>query len=542
MFNLLFTNFLDLQRQEQASFSEQRQAYLRKLHADGMGIRHLRGLAGLLIAIDELLALRESDTFEIPLEYIVQKTSEWDSMTRQQRCDMHVEVNFHCRFLGASKRWLTYLGRLDHRYYPEDNLLSTIFPRGYFRVRHLISPMYRERLSYLEAQKKLGVPPVTLRRIAQYQLTAIDLLHLSCTSHVTKDEILTAASTWRDVENPKMRKKSGTEKSYRTFIHITTNWLSYLGILVPVEEEDFYEKDKVMSYLNWLVESKGYSIQTHRSRLSMLRHLMNYLKGSNLPLADVKSADIDRYLKDRHDNGCNRRTIAGLVSVLRCFFRYAADKQWVKDDLLWKTLSSPRLYTMEQLPSYLHWNDVKAILADTSQDHTIPGIRNHAILSLLAMYGMRSSEISGLRLKDIDWRNSVIHLRRAKGCKPQIMPLIDEAAQPLLRYILEARPRYPKQEHLFLTTRAPFHGICTSTVYQVASRSLKDRQLNIKHHGPHSYRHSCATRLVNEGYSLKEVADVLGHVKIDTTAIYAKVNFSRLREVSDMDWKEVLEL
>ncbi len=76
----------------------------------------------------------------------------------------------------------------------------------------------------------------------------------------------------------------------------------------------------------------------------------------------------------------------------------------------------------------------------------------------------------------------------------------------------------------------------------MASRSLEGRQLNIRHHGPHSYRHSCATRLVNEGHSLKEVADVLGHVKIDTTAIYAKVNFSRLREVSDMDWKEVLEL
>lgn len=132
MFNLLFTNFLDLQRHEQASFSEQRQAYLHKLHADGMGIRHLRGLAGLLIAIDELLALRESDTFEIPLEYIVQKTSEWDSMTRQQRCDMRVEVNFHCRFLGASKRWLTYLGRLDHRYYPEDNIISKIFQEDTF--------------------------------------------------------------------------------------------------------------------------------------------------------------------------------------------------------------------------------------------------------------------------------------------------------------------------------------------------------------------------------------------------------------------------
>ncbi len=53
------------------------------------------------------------------------------------------------------------------------------------------------------------------------------------------------------------------------------------------------------------------------------------------------------------------------------------------------------------------------------------------------MYGLRSSEITELRLKDIDWRNSVIHLRRAKGCRPQVMPLIDEVAQPLLRYILE---------------------------------------------------------------------------------------------------------
>ena len=114
---------------------------------------------------------------------------------------------------------------------------------------------------------------------------------------------------------------------------------------------------------SWLGESKGYSVQTHRSRLSILRNLMNYLQGSSLLLADVQSTDIDSYLKERHYNGCNRRTIAGLVSVLRCFFRYAADRQWVKDDL-WKTLSAPRLYTMEQLPSYLHWDDVKLSVPD----------------------------------------------------------------------------------------------------------------------------------------------------------------------------------
>lgn len=541
MFNLLFTNALDLQRHEQASFSEQRQAYLRKLHADGMGIRHLRGLAGLLIAIDELLALRESDTFEIPLEHIVQKASEWDAMTRLQRSAMQVEVNYHCRFLGASIGWLSYIGRMDHRYYPDDNVISRIFSYVHARVRHLSSPMLSQRIEYLTAQERKGVPVVTLRRIAQYQLTAIELLDLPSVPQVTVDEIQSAAAIWRDVENPSKRKKSGTDNSYRTFIHITTNWLSYMGLMLQNERHTFPEKDKVLSYLDWLVECKAYSAETYRHRLSVLRNLMYYLSSSGITLADIQPSDIDQYLQDCHERGCSRRTIAGRTSELRCFFRYATDRQWVNGKL-WESLSAPRMYTMEQLPSYLHWEDVKNILAESSKSVTVSGIRNHAILSMLAMYGLRSSEITELRLKDIDWRNSVIHLRRAKGCRPQVMPLIDEVAQPILRYILEARPKYPKQEILFLTTVAPFRGICTSTVYQVASNSLKGRDLNLKHHGPHCYRHSCATRLINEGHTFKEVADVLGHVKIDTTAIYAKVNFPRLRDVSDMDWKEVLDV
>ena len=532
---------MDLQRHRQASFFEQRQAYLRKLHAEGMSIRHLQGLSGLIIAINDLLELKEEDSFEIPLEYIVLKATEWDSMTCQQRCDRHVQVNFHSCFVGASKRWLTHLGRLDHRYYPDDNLISRLFTRGFFRVRHIVSPMFKERLEYLETQELLGVPPVTLRRIAQYQLTAIELLNLQPNSCITRDEIVSAAAKWRNTENPQRRKKSGTENSYKTFIVITTKWLLSMGVLEPEGEQSFFEKKKVLSYLDWLVENRGCSPNTRKSRLSILRRLMSYLSESGMAFADLQPKDIDGYLKYCHDNGCNRRTIAGMVSVLRCFFRYASDKQWMSPEM-WKSLSAPRIYSMEDLPSYLHWDVIKDILAESSRKTTITAIRNHAILSLLAMYGLRSSEVAKLRIKDIDWRKGVIHLRRAKGCRPQEMPLIDEVAQPLLRYILEVRPKLPRQEQVFLTTRAPFRGICTSTVYQVASDSLKGRDLDLKHRGPHSYRHSCATHLVNAGHSLKEVADVLGHVKIDTTAIYAKVNFSRLREVSDMRWKEVLDL
>lgn len=541
MFDLLFTNESDMRRHHCAPFLAERQSYLRKRYDEGASIRFLKGLANLLLVIIERLSLKEGYSSEVPLERIVEADKEWQSLDKDTKRHQYVPVAFHDNFLGAAKRWLTYLGLLDHRYCQEDNLISRIFPRGFFRVRHIVSPMFNERLDYLEAQEKLGIPDVTLRRIAQYQLTAIELLDLHPTSRITKDDIVRAATIWKDTEIKNHRKKPGTERSHSTFILLTTRWLSFMGLLEPEEDPGFFEKEKVLSYLDWLTESRGCSLKTRKSRLSMLRKLMHYLSESGMRLADLKPEDIDGYLRLCHSNGHCRRTIAGTVSVLRCFFRYASGKQWAPPKL-WMSLSAPRMYRMENVPSYLHWDDVSAILSETGQLTTAPGIRNHAILSLLAMYGLRSSEVAELKLKDIDWRNGTIHLRRAKGCRPQLMPLLDEVAQPLLKYILDVRPKQPRREEVFLTVRAPFHGICTSTVYQVASNSLHGRNLNIRHHGPHSYRHSCATKLVNEGLSLKEVADVLGHAKIDTTAIYAKVNFARLREVSDMCWKEVLDI
>ena len=64
--------------------------------------------------------------------------------------------------------------------------------------------------------------------------------------------------------------------------------------------------------------------------------------------------------------------------------------------------------------------------------------------------------------------------------------------------------------------------------------------MNIRHRGPHSFRHGCATHLINTGYSLKEIADLLGHMRLDTTRIYAKVDMVSLREVADMNWEELL--
>ena len=72
-------------------------------------------------------------------------------------------------------------------------------------------------------------------------------------------------------------------------------------------------------------------------------------------------------------------------------------------------------------------------------------------------------------------------------------------------------------------------------MWAVVSRQLRNRALSIKHHGPHSLRHACATRLINQGLSLKEIGDHLGHRDVEATRIYAKVDLVRLREVANFD-------
>ena len=153
---------------------------------------------------------------------------------------------------------------------------------------------------------------------------------------------------------------------------------------------------------------------------------------------------------------------------------------------------------------------------------------------------MRSSEVVNLRLEDLDWKNERIYLQRAKRSKPQIFPLSQTVGEAILRYLKEVRPNNFLIKEVFITRRPPYRPLKTSAIYQVVSRRLKPLKLKIKHHGPHALRHGCATHLINEGVSLKEISDHLGHQRLDTTRIYAKVDLTNLRKVAAFELKDLL--
>jgi site-specific recombinase XerD len=86
----------------------------------------------------------------------------------------------------------------------------------------------------------------------------------------------------------------------------------------------------------------------------------------------------------------------------------------------------------------------------------------------------------------------------------------------------------------------PYRPLTSSAIFQIVSKRLKPLKLNLKHHGPHALRHACATRLINEGISLKEISDHLGHRSMESSRIYAKVDLSQLRKVADFEIGDLL--
>lgn len=155
-------------------------------------------------------------------------------------------------------------------------------------------------------------------------------------------------------------------------------------------------------------------------------------------------------------------------------------------------------------------------------------------MMLLATYGFRSGEVSGLCLEDVNWESEIVAVSRPKRRRAQEYPLVTEVGEAILRYLQQVRPRSTRRE-IFLTLKAPFRRLSQGALYHLVRTRLGALGIHIPRRGPHSLRQACAGRLVAEGFSLKEIGDHLGHRSAEATRIYAKVDLVGLREVANFD-------
>jgi len=178
--------------------------------------------------------------------------------------------------------------------------------------------------------------------------------------------------------------------------------------------------------------------------------------------------------------------------------------------------------------------EVKRVLDATSTKDDPVKIRDHAVLLLLVLYGLRCGEVERLTLDDLDWDEEQIHVTRPKIRRAQCYPLSAVVGDAILRYLRKARPRCSHRA-LFITIDAPFRPLSAQGVRTMVRRRLTEQGVQLKRCGAHCLRHACAGQLLDAGFTLKQIADHLGHRSMNTTRIYTKIDLHGLRQAGEFD-------
>jgi integrase/recombinase XerD len=401
-------------------------------------------------------------------------------------------------------------------------------------TQHQSAPLLNERVRYLRHCQDVGSPRGTLRRKAHELLVIVDQMNLQPDGMIDAEEIEEAARRWA-YRQPSHYKLKDAEKIRTHFLRTAKQWLSFLGRLKrpPVREYQRFVDD----FASHMECEKGLSAMTIRSECGhVLQFLSRYCTDGQLATITIRQIDEAIARKGSQDH-CKRASIKFYADSLRAFFRYAETKDWCCSGLS-AAIMAPTVYRDELLPSGPSWEVVQQLLASTTGNCPVD-IRDRAILMLFVVYGLRSEEVQRLQLEDLDWNREVIHIVRPKSRRSQQYPLTPTVGEAILRYLKEVRLHRPSR-HVFLTLHAPYSPLSRSSLWKAVCDRLRPLESSIRHYGPHSLRHACATHLLSQGLSMKEIGDHLGHRRSDSTRVYAKVDLAGLREVAEFDLGELL--
>jgi site-specific recombinase XerD len=205
-------------------------------------------------------------------------------------------------------------------------------------------------------------------------------------------------------------------------------------------------------------------------------------------------------------------SISRKLAAVRAFLRHALGVARVPEARL-----APR--RPRRLPDAPKPRDVDAELESLEGDTPL-ALRNRALVELVYSAGLRSAEAVGLDLGDVDFEQELVHVRSGKGSKDRVVPLGEEAAHWVARYLRDARPSLARgaNDALFLSARG--RRLDTSTLRRLVPH-------------PHRLRHAFATHLLEGGADLRTIQELLGHSSLSTTQMYSHVDAKRLRKVYD---------
>jgi len=408
-------------------------------------------------------------------------------------------------------------------------MFETLFTHPAVLRRHVEGPLSAERAAYLTHLAARGMAPGTLLRRASYCLcVAVEVQRWPADRCFEGEEIKVLALAWA-----KGRVACGRAASTRWpqehFRLAASDFLRWLGRVQPTPARDVGRYDeKLDDFITAQQEGRWQSEATCRSARWQIDRFLDHIEQHGVALEDVEPNDLDLYFRQMASRW-NRGSLRTSAKMLRAWLAHCERRGWTRSGLA-NAILLPRIYRDEGLPVGPTWDEVGRMLAQTAGEGPA-SLRDHAILLVISVYGLRSGEVRGLRLDDIDWRQERLRIVRSKSGRKELFPLDPRVGNAIAHYLRSGRPKSDSRT-VFLTLRAPYRPLSAGGLYHVVEHHLSRVSSPKRGRGPHALRHACARRLVASGHSFKEVGDHLGHRSPGATRLYAKVDLASLRRVA----------
>lgn len=270
------------------------------------------------------------------------------------------------------------------------------------------------------------------------------------------------------------------------------------------------------------------SIKRYKERLY---NLYKYLIDEQRTISDIDMPFMIRYIEmlERTKNACNKNDI---VITTRIFFRYLCEKNLIMDTRTeaWMSLLRLKRIRSKKIPSVYTPEEVERIIAAPDRSHP-QGKRDYAMVLLAARYGLRVSDIIGLRFTNIDWERNLLKITQVKTTRQISLPLSEEVGTAIIDYIRHGRPDIDSP-FVFITAHAPYKELSSNVLSANIMGWMHYAGIDStkKKSGAHAMRHSLATNLLGANETLPVISEILGHSTTESTSVYLRVNYDQLRQ------------
>jgi integrase len=319
--------------------------------------------------------------------------------------------------------------------------------------------------------------------------------------------------------------QTGTTCALERYLHVR-------GLLKPTEPVVASATARYLAaYTHYLETVRGASASTIQQKSYTASEFLAHIKidKSHGRLKTLTFKELEAFIKLISER-FTRASLRCIVARLRCFLRFLAVQGEVPQGLDCQ-IDAPRVYREEHLPRALPWETVQAFL-DSIDQSSLVGLRDFTMFFLMAVYGLRASDVIALTLDNIHWRAGKIAISQKKTGSVLELPLTDAVGTALHRYLKKTAPPSPFR-HLFLRRRPPIGPLKTAAVSTRFQFWARRSGIEIPDKGScHRIRHSYAVFLLRKNTPIKAISDILGHRTLESTSTYLRLAIEDLRDVS----------